>query len=299
MSAHAFRTRYLRRSRDIYRRYLEGKPWIRELHASVLGIRAGMKIVDVGCGTGDFTRHLADLAKGKCKIIGVDARTASIRSAERETVKAGLASRISYRKGDAYKIPVKDNWADLTSCRTLLMHLTDPLKAVEEMSRITRSGGTVAAVEPGRLNSAYIPDEEELTKLALRLGNAYYDGVRKLEGKYYSIGERLPTIFHKAGLREIKAEVQADAYLTMDPRRRLEDVRDELGFYLEVFKENKKLDGKAMRAGGASKREIERYNRWFEKWAQGLLKDDNKLRGDTGLSVSGMFLVAGRKIDHE
>ncbi len=257
-----------------------------------------MRIVDVGCGTGDFTRHLADLAKGKCKIIGVDTRTASLKSAEKETVKAGLVARISYRKGDAYKIPVKDNWADLTCCRTVLMHLTDPLRAVREMTRITRPGGTVAAVEPGRLNSAYIPDEEELTELALRLGNAYRDGVRKLEGKYYSIGERLPTIFHKAGLREIKAEVQADAYLAMDPRRRLEDVRDELGFYLEVFKQNKKLDGKAMRAGGASKRQIDRYNRWFERWARGLLKDDQKLRDDTGLSVGGFFLVAGRKTAH-
>lgn len=257
-----------------------------------------MKIVDVGCGTGDFTRHVAELAKGNCRIIGVDTRTASIRSAEKETVKAGLASRISYRKGDAYKIPVKDNWADLTCCRTLLMHLTDPLKGVQEMARITRPGGTVAAIEPGKLNSTYIPEEEELTKLALRLGNAYFDGVRKLEGKYYSIGERLPTIFQKAGLREIKAEVQADAYLTMDPRRRVEDVRDELGFYFEIFKENKRLDGKAMRAGGASKREIDRYNRWFEKWARGLLSDDHKLRNDTGLSVSGMFLVAGRKTVH-
>ncbi len=157
----------------------------------------------------------------------------------------------------------------------------------------------MGAVEPGRLNSAYIPDEEDLTELALRLGKAYLDGVRKLEGKNYAIGERLPTIFHKAGLREIKAEVQADAYLTMDPRRRLEDVRDELGFYLEVFKENKRLDGKVMRAGGASPREIDRYNNWYESWARGLLEDDRKLRDDTGLSVGGFFLVAGRKIAHE
>ncbi len=96
-----------------------------------------MRIVDVGCGTGDFTRHLADLAKGKCKIIGVDNRTASLKSAERETEKEGLGGRISYRKGDAYEIPVRDNWSDLTCCRTVLMHLTDPLKAVQEMTRIT------------------------------------------------------------------------------------------------------------------------------------------------------------------
>ena len=77
------------------------------MHASFLGVRPGMKIVDVGCGTGDFTRYLASLVGGKCKIIGVDARVASIKAAERETTRERLSSRISYRKGDVYKIPVE------------------------------------------------------------------------------------------------------------------------------------------------------------------------------------------------
>jgi len=149
------------------------------MHSSFLGIRHGMKIVDVGCGTGDFTRYLAGLVGGKCTIVGVDARSASLNSAERETAKEGLKARISFRKGDAYKIPVEDGWADLTCCRTLLMHLTDPLKAVKEMSRVTRKGGTVAAFERGSMNTAFIPGDEKLTRLALRLGEAYVDGVKK------------------------------------------------------------------------------------------------------------------------
>ena len=36
------------------------------------------------------------------------------------------------------------------------MHLTDPLKAVRDMSRVARNGGTVAAFEPGRFESIYI-----------------------------------------------------------------------------------------------------------------------------------------------
>jgi len=267
------------------------------MHSTFLGLEPGMKIVDVGCGTGDFTRYIASLISGKCAIIGVDIRAANIRTAEKQTKKEGLAGKITFRKGDAYNIPVEDDWAHLVCCRTLLMHLTEPLNAVQEMSRVARKGGTVAAFERGRFESIYIPDDERLTKLAIRLGGSYVDGVRKLEGKFFDIGNRLPTIFHKAGLREIMAEVQADTYLTSDPRRTLEDVKDELGFYLATFKETRKLDAKAMQAGGASKRKIDQYNRWFENWMKGMLADNEKLRNDTVFSTGGIVLVAGRKKD--
>jgi ubiquinone/menaquinone biosynthesis C-methylase UbiE len=265
------------------------------MHSTFLGLKPGMKIVDVGCGTGDFTRYLSSLIPGNCRIIGVDIRAANIRTAEKQTKKERMAGKITFRKGDAYNIPLEDRWADLVCCRTLLMHLTEPLKAVQEMSRVARKGGTVAAFERGRFESFYIPDDERFTKLAMSLGESYVDGVRKLEGKYFDIGSRLPTIFHKAGLREIIAEVQADTYLTSDPRRRLEDVRDELAFYLATFQETKKLDAKAMQAGGASKKKIDQYNRWFEKWTKGMLDDNEKLRNDTVFGAGGMVLVAGRK----
>ena len=229
ISTHAFKTRYLRRSRQIYRNYLASKPWVRQMHASFLNVSAGMRIVDVGCGTGDFTRYLATFVPGRSTIIGVDARRASLKAVESETAKELLKARISYRQGDAYKIPVEDEWADLTCCRTLMMHLTEPLKAVKEMARVTRKGGTVAAFERGSIRTGFIPGDEKLTKLALRLSEAYVDGVRKLESKYFKIGERLPTIFREAGLSGIMVEIQADTYLAADPRRELKDVKDELG----------------------------------------------------------------------
>ena len=265
------------------------------MHSTFLGLKPGMKIVDVGCGTGDFTRYLASLIPAKCAIIGVDIRAANIRTAEKQTKKEGMAGKMTFRKGDAYNIPVEDGWADLVCCRTLLMHLTDPLKAVREMKRVARKGGTVAAFERGRFESFFVPDDERITKLGIKLGGSYVDGVRKLEGKHFDIGSRLPTIFHKAGLREIMAEVQADTYLTSDPRRRLEDVEDELGFYLATFKETKKLDAKAMASGGASRKEIDEYNRWYEMWTKSLLDDHQKLRNDTVFGAGGMVLVAGRK----
>src|SRR5260370_7424016 len=72
ISKSAFRVKYLRRSRKLWNRYLNSKPWVNQLYESFLGIRPGQKIVDVGCGPGDFTRYLARLSEGKSKILVVD-----------------------------------------------------------------------------------------------------------------------------------------------------------------------------------------------------------------------------------
>ena len=60
--------------------------------------------------------------------------------------------------------------------------------------------------------------------------NLTVDGIKKLEGKGFKIGEKLPSIFRKAGLSDIKAEIHADAWLYSDPRRKLSDIRADLRF---------------------------------------------------------------------
>lgn len=296
ISATAFKVRYLRRSRELYRRYLEAKPWIRQLYKTLLRVKPGLRIVDVGCGTGDFTRYVAELADGRCEIIGVDTRAASLRAAVAETRKAGLASRITYRKGDAYIIPLEDGYADLTCCRTLLMHLTDPLKAIKEMGRVTKKGGRVVAVERGQMSAFYDPDDEKYTRLAKKLGDAYLKGVRKLERKDYAIGDRLPSLFLKAGLGEITAEVQSDAWVLCDARRELEDIKAELMLEFQTYKELKKLERKVMIAGGAKSEEVSTLFRKYEARMKQLLSDDEKLRNSAVFYIGGLYVVAGRKL---
>lgn len=295
VSTSAFKVRYLRRSRQLYRRFLESKPWVREFYKSFLGLRPGLRIVEVGCGTGDLTRYLAELVGGKCRIIGVDMRAASLRTAAAEARKAGFADRISYRRGDAYNIPLEDGYADLTCCRTLLMHLSEPEKAVREMVRITRTGGTVVAIERGWIHSFYDPEDEKYNQLAEKMSGAFLRGVRKLEGKDFAIGEKLPTIFRRAGLGQIRAEIQADAWVNCDPRSKLRDLKGWLRFDLEVFKERKEIERKTMLAGGASGKDVNRLFRRYVSRALRLLRDDEALRNDTMFSAAAWVVVTGQK----
>ena len=175
------------------------------------------------------------------------------------------------------------------------MHLTEPLKAVKEMVRVTKTGGSVVALEGGKMGAFHDPDDEEYSKLAERAHDAWVNGIRKLEGKEFKIGEKLPGIFQKAGLSNIKAEVQADAWLYSDPRRRLSDVKAELRFDYSVFKERRRKDRKYLLAGGLSNATITSYFNRLEDRTEALMSDDEKLRRDTSLYAATFFLVSGLK----
>jgi ubiquinone/menaquinone biosynthesis C-methylase UbiE len=291
----AFRVSYLRRSREIYRRYLESKPWLNQLYTSFLNIKPGQKIVEVGCGTGDFARHLARLSNQRARVLGIDSNEKSIQAAIADTKEARLSRSVAYKLGDVNKIPLEDGYADLTCCRTLLMHLTDPLKAVMEMARVTKTNGSVVAIEGGKMSAFYDPEDEEYTTLGQRAHEAWVNGIRKLEGKEFKIGEKLPGIFRKAGLSSIKAEVQADAWLYSDPRRRLGDVKAELRFDYSVFKERRRKDRKYLLAGGMSNARITSYFNLLEARKKVLMSDDKKLRNDASFYAATFILVSGMK----
>jgi ubiquinone/menaquinone biosynthesis C-methylase UbiE len=292
----AFRVNYLRRSRELYRRYLESKPWIRQLYSSFFNIRPGQQIVDVGCGTGDFTRYLAEISDRKARVLGIDSNEKSVKAAIADSNKAGLSRVTSYKAGDVYQIPLEDGYADLACCRTLLMHLPDPLRAVKEMARITKNGGSVIAVEGGKMASFYDPDDEEYSKLAERAHSTWVDGIKKLEGKEFKIGEKLPSIFRKAGLSDIRAEIHADAWLYSDPRRKLSDIRADLRFEQSIFKERRRKDRKYLLAGGLSNKRITSYfNRLAKRTNEKLSAKDDQLRNDGSFYVATFILVYGTK----
>ena len=295
VSAQAFRVRYLRRSRELYRRFLEEKPWIAQLYRHFLELRRGLKIVDVGCGTGDFTRYLVRLCSGPCIAIGVDNKQQSLRAAEEDTKKEGLSEQISYKLGDVLRIPIEDCYSDLTCCRTLLMHLQNPRRAVSEMARITKPSGLVAAIEDGRMVSFLDPRDEDYTELSYEANQAWLRSIQRLEGKEFKIGERLPSIFQEAGLYEIRSEIHADAWLYCDPRRRLHDIKAQLQFEYSLSRENRGRDGKYLLAGGLSRAKISRYYRMHDRRVRELLSDDKKLRTDTSFYGATFVLVTGRR----
>ena len=118
------------------------------------------RILDVGCGTGELTRVLAEEAP-EAAVVGVDADTDLLAAARDAATEAQPAARddpegvregnpashdIDYCAGDATRLPFPDDAFDLVVCQALLINLPEPATAVREFARV--SSELVAAVEP-------------------------------------------------------------------------------------------------------------------------------------------------------
>lgn len=105
-----------------------------------LGVRAGAKVIDLACGTGQVSAAAMSLVGPSGLVVGVDPSEGMRRAAE--------ASRgIRTLDGRADHIPVDDASFDFVVMGYALRHASDLLAAFREMGRVLRPGGTVCILE--------------------------------------------------------------------------------------------------------------------------------------------------------
>lgn len=117
--------------------------WSRRLapkFADYAGIKNADCVLDVGCGTGSLTSTLARNPNIR-RLRGIDFSAAYIEHAKREN----SDSRIQFQVGDACALPFGDKEFDHSLSMLVLQFIPQPEKAISEMRRVTRPGGTVAA----------------------------------------------------------------------------------------------------------------------------------------------------------
>lgn len=122
--------------------YLMGR-WSRLIAPSLVefaGVEDGDKVLDVGCGTGSLT--LALLERGSAvRVTGVDASENFIRIC-RENIDGDKAK---LQQSDAQDLPFPDDSFDKCASLLVMNFIPNPALAVNEMKRVVRSGGTIAA----------------------------------------------------------------------------------------------------------------------------------------------------------
>ena len=102
-----------------------------------------LTLADIGCGTGSLTLELARFAR---KVIGVDLSHEMLRRA-RVVAKERELHNVEFHRGDALHLPLETHSVDAAFCVMVLHFLPDPERAVGELCRITRPGGSVIVVD--------------------------------------------------------------------------------------------------------------------------------------------------------
>lgn len=156
------------------------------------------KWIDVGCGTGELTIGVLGRSEPS-QVVGIDSAEAFLQVAEAQV----SDPRVQFKKGDALAIPEGDDSFDVAVSGLVLNFVTNKDRAVQEMVRVTRPGGTVALYVwdyAGHMQvMRYFFDVA--TALDSR-ASEFDDGVKAPVCRPGPLAE----LFSRAGLRDVKVQ---------------------------------------------------------------------------------------------
>lgn len=178
--------------------------------AQVLGDISGLKLVDIGCGSGAITRKLAQLG---ATVTGIDPNTAAIEQAQEEE------GGPTYRVAHAEELGLPDGSCDIAFFSNSLHHVDDMAAALAQAYRIVSPGGRIAVMEP-EAHDPFLPvmrfihDETVVYEVAQKAVQAL-----AVSGG----ATRDQSLFYAGKFRVSSAQELIDSLIQVDPDRSLDD----------------------------------------------------------------------------
>jgi demethylmenaquinone methyltransferase/2-methoxy-6-polyprenyl-1,4-benzoquinol methylase len=121
-------------------------PWYRRQALLRAGLAPGMRVLDVGIGTGLVAREVVAIVGDATRVIGVDPSAGMLRA-------ASVPTGVELRVGGAEALPAEDAGFDFLSMGFALRHVPDLAPAFAEFHRVLRPGGRLCLLEITRPQS--------------------------------------------------------------------------------------------------------------------------------------------------
>jgi SAM-dependent methyltransferase len=116
-----------------------------------LGLRPGDRLLDLGCG---FGRHAFEAARRGCEVVALDAGADELRDVRAMFLAMLAAGELGERthagavRADALRLPFADGAFDRVIAAEVLEHIPEDTRAMAELARVLRPGGTMAVTVP-------------------------------------------------------------------------------------------------------------------------------------------------------
>ncbi|HVI03292.1 MAG TPA: class I SAM-dependent methyltransferase [Enhygromyxa sp.] len=178
------------------------------LHAS--GLREGARVVELGCGTGQMTRWLAEQVGPSGTVSAVDRSADQLEFARQH---CGDRPWVTFHEADAAATGLAPHSFDLVFIRLLLMHVPEPDRVIGHARELLRPGGVLACEELVITSSFCYPPQPaqgELHRMALTMAAG--------RGCDFDIGGRLHRLMSDAGFEIIGAGAHQPTSATDDSK---------------------------------------------------------------------------------
>jgi ubiquinone/menaquinone biosynthesis C-methylase UbiE len=146
------------------------------------GVKKGMHVLDLGCGSGAFTTFIARAVGDKGKVYALDVQADMLKQLERKLSKPENrdVKNAELIEGNAYELPFEDSSLDLVNMVTVLQEIPDRNKALQEVKRVLKPGGLLAVTE-------LFPDPDYPWKsTTIKLGEGAGFVVDKVSGNFFN-----------------------------------------------------------------------------------------------------------------
>ena len=119
------------------------------------GIEPGMKVLEIGCGSGAFTTFIARVLENKGEVYALDIQPAMLKQLEKKLAKPENQDikNVKLIQASAYNLPLENNSLDLVYMITVLQEIPDRQKALAEIKRVLKPEGILAVTE-------FLPDPD-------------------------------------------------------------------------------------------------------------------------------------------
>lgn len=121
---------------------------LRDIVISKANIKAGDKVIDIGCGSGLLAFGVIEKFKDSVDIIFSDKFEDCLEECKKLLSQCDVPNKATFLQSDCLDIKLPDFSVDKAMTRSVLVHIVDKQKAINEIYRILKKGGTYSAFEP-------------------------------------------------------------------------------------------------------------------------------------------------------
>lgn len=209
------------------------------------------ELLDIGCGPGTLT---CDLAERVRRVTAVEHTAEALDLCRVEAERRGVTN-IDFVVADVHDLTFDDASFDIVHAHQVLQHVADPVRALTQMRRVCRPGGTVSVRESDYHGFVWYPESQALNRWM-----DLYQRVARSNGGEPDAGRMLLAWAHEVGFADVT--YTSSTWCHASPAE-----RDHWGGMWAERVLSSKLGEQAVAEGFADRAELEEISAAWLEWA--------------------------------